>query len=103
MSSFTQEQVAFFRQTFSQFSDPASGTVNRESFAVAVATCWEGGNVGGSVPSPHRLSEEFDRISGGSGELQWQQFFQVSTLGIVNFTSLFFILSGFIIFILRFY
>ena len=79
MSSFTSEQVAFFRQTFGQFSDSASGVLDRDIFAVAVATCWEGGNVGGGIPSPHRLNEEFNRISGGSGELQWQQFFQVST------------------------
>lgn len=80
MSSFTQEQVAFFRQTFTQFSDEESGGLNRESFAVAVATCWEGANVSGSQPSPRQLEEEFDRISAGSGVLQWQQFFQVTVI-----------------------
>ncbi len=79
MSSFTQEQVAYFRQTFSQFSDAESGGLNRESFAVALATSWEGANVGGRPPPHQQLNEEFDRLSAGSGVLQWQQFFQVLT------------------------
>ena len=78
MSSFTHEQVVFFRQTFSQFSDSERGGLTREYFAIAVTTSWDGAGVSGRAPSARRLDEEFDRISADTGVVQWQQFFQVS-------------------------
>lgn len=79
MSSFTHEQVAHFRQVFSQFSDDDSGGVTRANFATAVMTSLDGVNVAGSRPSAQDLDTEFLTVAGpgDSAVVQWQQFFQV--------------------------
>ena len=76
MSSFTHDQVAHFREVFNQFSDEESGGINQVNFVPAVKASLDACNVG-NRPSNEELNMEFQRITGDSGVIQWQQFFQV--------------------------
>jgi len=78
MSSFTPEHVAHFRQVFNQFSNEDAGGVPRENFITAVETSIEHCDFAGPPPSHSYLDGEFQRITGGSGVIEWQQFFQVA-------------------------
>lgn len=78
MSSFTPDQVGHFRQEFTQFSDEELGGVCRSNFIPAVEASLEQCNFAGSPPSHEYLDNEFQRIAGDDGVIQWQQFFQVS-------------------------
>lgn len=84
MSSFTHEQVAHFRQVFSQYSDEDQDGVTREKFPAAVQASFDGFIVAGRAPSAHYLEAEFQRIAGDSGVVQWQQFFQVCAPSSIN-------------------
>ena len=77
MSSFSEEEVTHFKQIFSQFSDEIAGGVTRENFFPAMEACL--GFVG-NRPSPDYLLNEFQRLTGEAGVIQWQPFFQVQLL-----------------------
>ena len=72
--SFSHEQIKYFRETFSRYSDPEGGGVNAEKFVPAVNACLE--RCGLSTAPSEYLNTEFNRL-GSSGTLSWQQFFQV--------------------------
>ena len=77
--TFDHEQIRYFRETFSRYSDPEGGGVNAENFVPAVSVCLERCGLS-STASPEYLNTEFNRL-GSSGTLTWQQFFQVKTVG----------------------
>ncbi len=72
--SFSQEQIRHFRQVYSQYS--AAGLLTFEGYQAAVVAALQQASLS-SVPPPEFLSGEFERLSGDSGGISWQQFFQV--------------------------
>lgn len=77
MSSFTSDQVAQFRDVFRQFSDEGLGGICRTNFVPAVEATLEHCNFAGPRPTHQYLDNEYQRIVGDDGVMQWPEFFQV--------------------------
>lgn len=84
MSSFTPEQVGHFREVFRRFSDQGLGGINRVNFIPAVEDALEQCHFSSPPPSQEYLDNEYQRIVGEDGVMQWQQFFQVSSLSLLS-------------------
>ena len=85
MSSFTADQVRTFRQIYSQFADEERGGLTRENFVPAAFASLEHCSLR-TQPTDVYLAGEFSRLAGDSGVVNWQQFFQVSSIKLLEET-----------------
>ena len=78
MSTFSRDEITFFREQYANHLKANARGVNVEGFLGAIQLCID--HAGLFNPGEGVLRADFDRIKNTDGTVSWPQFFQVGRL-----------------------